>query len=91
MSQPANVVVAQSGGPTPVINNSLRGLLEATALGAAKLAGLAVGIWEENEWEDDSPYFDKIFEPAMDDQTREAKYTKWQSALSRARRWAQED
>jgi 6-phosphofructokinase len=29
MSHPANVVVAQSGGPTPVINNSLRGLLEA--------------------------------------------------------------
>jgi glycerol kinase len=67
------------------------GLLEATALGAAKLAGLAAGIWQENEWEDDSLYFDKIFEPAMDDQTREAKYTKWQSALARARRWAQED
>jgi glycerol kinase len=67
------------------------GLLEATALGTAKLAGLAAGIWEENEWKDNSLYFDKIFEPAMDDQTREAKYTKWQSALSRARRWAQED
>jgi glycerol kinase len=67
------------------------GPLEATALGAAKLAGLAAGIWEENEWEDDSLYFEKIFEPAMDDQTRETKYKKWQSALSRARRWAQED
>ena len=67
------------------------GLLEATALGAAKLAGLAASIWEENGQEDDSLYFDKIFEPSIDDQTREAKYTKWQSALSRARRWAQED
>jgi 6-phosphofructokinase len=28
MSKPKNVVVAQSGGPTPVINNSLRGVVE---------------------------------------------------------------
>src|SRR5690554_7694883 len=26
---PKNVIVAQSGGPTPVINNSLRGVIEA--------------------------------------------------------------
>ena len=66
------------------------GRLEATALGAAKLAGLAAGIWQDNEWQDDSLYFDKTFEPVMDDRTREAKYIKWQSALSRARRWTQE-
>ena len=28
MSKPRNVVVAQSGGPTPVINSSLRGVVE---------------------------------------------------------------
>ncbi|MCD5391021.1 diphosphate--fructose-6-phosphate 1-phosphotransferase [candidate division NPL-UPA2 bacterium] len=28
MSKPKNVVVAQSGGPSPVINNSLRGVIE---------------------------------------------------------------
>ncbi len=28
MTQPKNVVVAQSGGPSPVINNSLRGIVE---------------------------------------------------------------
>jgi len=28
MTQPKNVVVAQSGGPSPVINNSLRGVVE---------------------------------------------------------------
>jgi len=28
MAQPRNVVVAQSGGPSPVINNSLRGVVE---------------------------------------------------------------
>lgn len=30
MSRPTNVVVAQSGGPTPVINSSLRGIIEAS-------------------------------------------------------------
>jgi len=29
MAKPRNVVVAQSGGPSPVINNSLRGIVEA--------------------------------------------------------------
>ncbi|ADB17152.1 phosphofructokinase [Pirellula staleyi DSM 6068] len=29
MSQPKNMVVAQSGGPSPVINNTLRGIVEA--------------------------------------------------------------
>ena len=29
MSSSKNVVVAQSGGPTPVINNSLRGIIDA--------------------------------------------------------------
>lgn len=29
MPQPRNVIVAQSGGPTPVINNSLRGVIDA--------------------------------------------------------------
>ena len=29
MSQPMNLVVAQSGGPSPVINNTLRGIVEA--------------------------------------------------------------
>lgn len=29
MSQPKNLVVAQSGGPSPVINNTLRGIVEA--------------------------------------------------------------
>ncbi|MBN2304453.1 MAG: diphosphate--fructose-6-phosphate 1-phosphotransferase [Anaerolineae bacterium] len=29
MAKPMNVIVAQSGGPTPVINNSLRGVIEA--------------------------------------------------------------
>ncbi|MDZ4817847.1 MAG: 6-phosphofructokinase, partial [Planctomycetota bacterium] len=29
MSRPRNMIVAQSGGPSPVINNTLRGIVEA--------------------------------------------------------------
>ncbi|MDD2534046.1 MAG: diphosphate--fructose-6-phosphate 1-phosphotransferase [Eubacteriales bacterium] len=29
MSKPKNVIISQSGGPTPVINNSLRGIIDA--------------------------------------------------------------
>ena len=29
MTRPRNLVVAQSGGPTPVINSSLQGIIEA--------------------------------------------------------------
>ena len=28
MAKPRNVIVAQSGGPSPVINNSVRGVVE---------------------------------------------------------------
>ena len=29
MTKPSNLVVAQSGGPSPVINNTLRGIIDA--------------------------------------------------------------
>jgi 6-phosphofructokinase len=41
---PRNVVVAQSGGPTPVINNSLRGVIEA-CLDRPDLFGTVYGGW----------------------------------------------
>ncbi len=43
MSQPANLVVAQSGGPSPVINNSLRGVVEAAREFSA--IGTVYGAW----------------------------------------------
>ncbi len=44
MSQPKNVVVAQSGGPSPVINNSVRGVVE-TCLDSPKTFGAVYGAW----------------------------------------------
>jgi 6-phosphofructokinase 1 len=44
MSTPRNVVVAQSGGPTPVINNSLRGIVE-TCRAAPDVFGTVYAGW----------------------------------------------
>jgi glycerol kinase len=64
------------------------GMLEATALGAAYLAGLAVGLWK---FPDDilrTRKVDRVFEPAMDRETRERLYSGWKRAVERACRWA---
>lgn len=57
---------------------------ETTALGAAYLAGLSVGVW--NGLDDLSAQWqaDKRFEPAMDAERREALLTRWRDALQRA-------
>ena len=44
MSQPRNVIIAQSGGPSPVINNSLRGVIEACR-DAPGVFGTIYGGW----------------------------------------------
>ena len=61
----------------PVVN-------ETTALGAAYLAGLAVGYWESLE--DISNYWnlDRKFEPVMSEQEREDLYTGWGKAVKAA-------
>ncbi|WP_010272730.1 glycerol kinase GlpK [Paenibacillus senegalensis] len=55
---------------------------ETTALGAAFLAGLAVGIWNSKEeiqniWSEDGHY-----KPAMTEQERKARYDGWKQAVS---------
>ncbi len=60
---------------------------ETTALGAAYLAGLAVGFWKSQEeiaalWQ-----VDRRFEPAMGVERRESLYRGWQRAVERAKGW----
>ena len=64
---------------------------EATALGAAKLAGLAAGLCVQAVLDADSTWFDRTFEPAMDAATRATKHSRWGRALDCARNWAGED
>ncbi len=61
---------------------------ETTALGAAYLAGLAVGYWESLEEIKELWRAEKVFEPKMDDETREKLYRGWKEAVRRAMGWA---
>jgi len=60
---------------------------ETTVLGAAYLAGLAVGYWPNREaiasqWE-----VDRVFHPQIDAKAREAVLRTWRRALERAKAW----
>jgi glycerol kinase len=56
----------------------------ASALGAAYLAGLATGRWQSLDEIAQLPRSQTLFEPHMPDQQREELYAGWQSALARA-------
>src|SRR5207247_10738836 len=60
-------------------------VIETTALGAAGLAGLAVGMWSSPE--DFLRYrrVDRVFEPR---QASGELYARWKEAVRRAQRWA---
>ncbi|MGY4687815.1 glycerol kinase GlpK [Petrotoga sp. DB-2] len=67
----------------PVVN-------ETTALGAAYLAGLAVGYWNGQEellrkWKRDA-----LFTPQMAEDERERLYAGWKRAVERAKNWIEE-
>ena len=60
---------------------------ETTALGAAYLAGLAVGFWRDQGEIAANWAIDRTYEPRMPDDERERLYAGWQRAVERARRW----
>ncbi|KUK81871.1 MAG: Glycerol kinase [Petrotoga mobilis] len=67
----------------PVVN-------ETTALGAAYLAGLAVGFWNGQEellrkWKRDT-----LFTPEMNEDERERLYSEWKRAVEKAKNWIEE-
>lgn len=62
--------------------------VEATAAGAAYLAGLGIGLWDEPEDCFRGDRDDAVFAPALDDASREANYRRWQRAVERAKGWA---
>ena len=61
---------------------------ETTALGAAYLAGLATGFWQDKEQLIAARRYDGTFEPDMDDATREKLFRGWQKAVGRSMHWA---
>jgi glycerol kinase len=63
---------------------------ETTALGAAYLAGLAVGFWKDTDQISRNFKVQKKFTPRMPAKQRESLYRKWKKAVERARGWAEE-
>ena len=64
---------------------------ETTALGAAYLAGLAVGFWKDIEEINQKWQVDKTFEPKMEQQEREKLLNNWHRAVERAKEWSTEE
>jgi glycerol kinase len=61
---------------------------ETTALGAAYLAGLAVGYWRSLEEIATQWQRERLFEPTMTPDQRDTLYDGWRKAVVRARSWA---
>ena len=58
--------------------------IETTALGAAYLAGLAVGYWKDTEEIKENRQIDRVFEPDMPEEQRQSFLNGWQDAVKRA-------
>ena len=65
--------------------------VETTAMGAAYLAGLAVGYWSGVQEVMDNQAVDKIFEPKLIQEEREQKVKGWKKAVKYAFGWALEE
>jgi len=61
---------------------------EATALGAAYLAGLAIGFWKDQAALAGQHRVERRFEPIMQASLRDELYAGWQRAVERSRGWA---
>ena len=62
--------------------------IETTALGAAYLCGLALGVYESFDDIRKNNGIDKVIEPTKDAEWREKMTARWQKAVRRALEWA---
>ncbi len=65
-------------------------IIETTALGAAYLAGLAVGFWSDKEEITKRWSVDRVFETEMEDEEKERLYKGWKKAVERSHKWEEE-
>ena len=63
--------------------------VETTALGAAYLAGLAVGFWSGMDEIEAIREVSKVFEPQMPKEERDVLYAGWKRAVERAKGWVE--
>lgn len=62
-------------------------VIETTALGAAGMAGLAVGLWASPDDFIRHSKTDHVFQPVMAQAERTSLYSDWQRAVERAKAW----
>jgi glycerol kinase len=62
-------------------------VIETTALGAAYLAGLAVGFWQSREEVQRAWQVERVFEPQVSADHAAHRRARWSEALSRAGDW----
>lgn len=65
--------------------------VETTAMGAAYLAGLAVGYWKDKEDVKKNWIIDRIFQPQIAKETRQKMLSGWKKAVRYAHGWAKEE
>ncbi|MBQ2792648.1 MAG: glycerol kinase GlpK [Oscillospiraceae bacterium] len=66
-------------------------IAETTALGAAFLAGLAVGVWKDKEEIRATWVAKNRYEPQMEEEARRKLLRKWNKAVEKSRDWALDD
>ena len=64
-------------------------VVETTAAGAAYLAGLAVGLWQDPQELLQCRRLERVFAPNMEPSQAKALMAQWKKAVSRALRWAE--
>lgn len=64
--------------------------VETTAMGAAYLAGLAVGYWSSPEEVVQNWFIDRVFRPELEEEKRRAQIAGWNRAVRCAYGWAKE-
>ena len=65
--------------------------VETTAMGAAYLAGLAVGYWQSKQDVINNWAIDKVFGPSITPTERDAKLRGWHKAVKRSYDWARDE
>ena len=65
-------------------------IIETTALGAAYLAGLAVGFWKDQSMIAEQRKVNRKFRPYMSDDKKEKLYAGWKKAVKRSMHWEEE-
>ena len=66
-------------------------LVETTALGAAYMAGLAVGFWKDFDEIEKVREVDRLFVPTIDNDTREKMLKGWHKAVEKSKNWEEKE